>query len=183
MSTLIGCPVQELLEADPSPAEEGPGDPGARQGPRTAGLVVVGLLAAAAGGWFGAPKLAPKASAVLESFRGGASAEGDAEEVEEPSSTEHLLSNLVLNPAGSGGVRFLVASLALVVTEEAGAVLEARDAEARDLVLTVLSARTVEELSDVSRRDEIRQELRSELNGMLGFDGVRQIFFPQFVIQ
>lgn len=176
--------MQELLETDPSLADEGSDATGGRQGPRTAGLVVVGLLAAAAGGWFGAPKLAPRASAAMEGLRGGAPAEGEAEAAEEAAATaEHLLSNLVLNPAGSGGVRFLVASLALVVSEEAATVLEARDAEARDLVLTVLSARTVEELSDVSRRDEIRQELRSEINGMLGFDGVQRIFFPQFVIQ
>jgi len=96
---------------------------------------------------------------------------------------EHEMSNIVLNPAGSGGMRFLVASVALEVTEPALAELEARDSEARDLVSTLLATRTVEILSDVGMRDALRDALREALNAMLGFDGVVRIFFPQFVIQ
>lgn len=174
--------MQDLLEAGAIVAEEGPSDVGGRKGPPMVGLVVVGLLAAMAGGWFGAPRLAPNATEMLDGVleRGSAVEPSPAGAV---ATVEHLIPNLVLNPAGSGGVRFLVASLALVASETAAGLLEERDAEARDLILTILSARTVEQLSDVSSRDEIRSALRSELNAMLGFEGVQQIFFPQFVIQ
>ena len=94
-----------------------------------------------------------------------------------------LIGNLVLNPAESGGTRLLVAAISIDAGPDATEDLTARDAEARDLLLTILSSRTVDELSDVSLRDEIREDLRSALNTLLGYEGVHRIFLPQFVIQ
>ena len=94
-----------------------------------------------------------------------------------------VIESLVLNPASSGGSRFLVATLALEIDEAARVQLANREAESRDLLHTVLAARTVDELSDVALRDEIREDLRVTLNAMLGFEGVHRIFLPQFVIQ
>jgi flagellar FliL protein len=104
---------------------------------------------------------------------------GGGEEAEGPL----LLNSLVLNPAGSGGTRLLVAALSIDADAEAQATLEDRDGEARDLILTILASRTIDELSDIALRDEIREDLRHGLNEMLGWDGVHRIFFPQFVIQ
>lgn len=181
--------MQDTSEAETLGAVDGSGG---RDGPPRVAVALVGMVAAVLGGWFGAPLLLPKASEAVRELRaaeerggeaGGGGGHGEEPETDGAPEVEYMLPNVVLNPANSGGVRFLVATLALVATEEASAILADRDAEARDLVLTVLSARTVEDLSNVSLRDEIRAELRTELNGMLGFDGVVRIFFPQFVIQ
>lgn len=154
-------------------------------------LLAVAALGAGVGGWFGGPIVTPRVADMMASEpsgegddgygggHGGARPYGDASADDGPLAIE----NLILNPAESGGSRFLIATLVLDTDDETRAQLEARDAEARDLLQTVLAIRTVAELSDISLRDEIRDDLRIALNTMLGYEGVRRIFLPQFVIQ
>jgi flagellar FliL protein len=96
----------------------------------------------------------------------------------------HPLDNLVLNPAGSNGTRFLMVNVAIEVKDDKIAQeISARDAEARDAVLRVLGGKTVEELSDVSRRDALKEELQQALNTLFPKGAIRRLYFPQFVIQ
>lgn len=157
-----------------------------RSGPSVLVLVALGLIGAGAGGWFGGPivtpMLAEAAASSGESEGGGDDGHGGGgggEEAEGPL----LIGNLVLNPAGSGGTRLLVAAISIDAGVDTQEILSARDAEARDLLLMILSSRTVDELSDIALRDEIREDLRSALNALLGHDGVHRVFLPQFVIQ
>ena len=157
-----------------------------KAGPSTVVLLLIAALGAGAGGWFGGPLVTPMIAQIAEGGGeggddghggGGGYGSGDAEE------GPFQIENLVLNPAGSGASRFLIATLVLEADEDARTELESRDAEARDLLLTVLSSMTVEELTDISRRNVIRETLRSALNDMLAREGVHRIFLPQFVIQ
>ncbi len=155
-------------------------------------LLAVALVGAGAGGWFGGPVVTPIVAEMMASSPseggddghggggyGGDRPYGDASADDGPLTID----NLILNPAESGGSRFLIATLVLDTNEDTRAELESRDAEARDLLQTVLAIRTVDELSDISLRDEIRNDLRIALNTMLGYEGVHRIFLPQFVIQ
>lgn len=95
-----------------------------------------------------------------------------------------LLENLVLNPSGSGGARYLLASIAIEAADAKGVeALTARDAELKDLVLTALSKKSVEELSDVAGREAIKTELLAAIKERFGKNSVKQLYFPQFVIQ
>ena len=95
-----------------------------------------------------------------------------------------LLENLVLNPAGSGGQRYLLMSVAIeCVDAKSVDGLTARDAELRDVILTTLGKKTVEELSDVSHRDAIKTEILNAVAARFGKTTVKQLYFPQFVIQ
>jgi flagellar FliL protein len=97
----------------------------------------------------------------------------------------YTIENLVLNPAQSGGTRFLLLSIAFELKDE-GSVeeLKARDAELRDLVLATVGKRTVEELTDMTIRDSLKVELQGVAKGLLKKKSrVRRIYFPQFVIQ
>ena len=95
-----------------------------------------------------------------------------------------LLENLVLNPASSGGSRYLLMSIAIESADaKAVAALTLRDAELKDLILTTLSKKTVDELSDVAGREHIKTELISAITERFGKAAVRQLYFPQFVIQ
>lgn len=96
----------------------------------------------------------------------------------------HLVENMVLNPANSGGSRFLLLSVAFAVRD--ASVVKAmtdRDPELRDVILRDLGARTVEELTDITLRDSIKVQLRDAVRQRFGKDTVRDIYFPQFVIQ
>jgi len=158
-------------------------------GPSVMMLLLVAAVGAGLGGWFGAPLATPMVTDLLavvpsggDGSHGGGShggGEGSGSEEQGPLTID----NLILNPAESGGSRFLIATLVLDTDDETRAEIESRDAEIRDLLHTVLDARTVDELSDIGLRDEIREQLRSALNTMLGYEGVHRIFLPQFVIQ
>jgi flagellar FliL protein len=95
-----------------------------------------------------------------------------------------VLNNVVLNPAGSRGTRFLLVSVgfefAPAVTPEEFANSETK---IRDAVIGTLSARTVDELVDYTRRDGIRTEIAGAVDSMFAGRKVRRVFFPQFVIQ
>ncbi len=95
-----------------------------------------------------------------------------------------LLENLVLNPAGSGGSRFLLLSVAIESGKgSSGADFTARDAELRDIILTALGGKTVDQLTDISARDGIKTEIQSAITARFGKTAVKRLYFPQFVVQ
>ena len=174
--------------------------------PLLIGLAAVGLLVGgASGAVFVGPMVAKKmgkATPVLmaagahnpdgEADGGGAAAdaehapdEGQQQESERAESAAvHLLENLVLNPAGSGGGRFLLLSVAIEVgNAKAGEAFKNRDAELRDIILTALGTKSVDELTEISRRDQYKQELLDAVNARFGKQAVKRLYFPQFVVQ
>ena len=185
-----------------NPAEGG-APPPAKSGPKGAVLIgaLVGslVLGGAAGMFAVGPLVAKKSGYVVLPHPAGdsATAEGEGEKSSEKggekekgkegesASSLHLIDNLVLNPAGSGGSRFLMLAAAVEfndskLVEE----MKTRDAEARDVVLRVLGARTVDELSEMKNREAIKKELADSLGVLFGKKkAIRRVYFPQFVIQ
>lgn len=110
----------------------------------------------------------------------GKPAEGGAAEA----AAVHLLENLVLNPAGSGGARYLLLSVAIEVgNAKAGEDFKTRDAELRDIILTALGTKTVEDLTDITHREAFKTELQTAINARFGKKAVKSLYFPQFVVQ
>jgi flagellar FliL protein len=94
------------------------------------------------------------------------------------------LDNLVLNPAGSGGARFLLLTVAIECKDAASVTtMQARDAELRDVVLTTLGLKTVEQLAEIGAREQIKTDLVGALNERFGKKTVVRVYFPQFVVQ
>jgi len=94
------------------------------------------------------------------------------------------INDLLINPAGSGGNRFLVVSIG--VEAKRGAVLEeltSKDIVVRDAVLRLLSRRTAEELGSIELRDQIKDDLLDELNAILQDGEVERLYFTQYLIQ
>jgi flagellar FliL protein len=121
-----------------------------------------------------------EAAADGEHAEPGADGEGGAASAK----SVHVLDNVVLNPAASGGTRFLLLSVAFELKN--AAVLEemkSRDAELRDVVLVTLGSKTVEQLSDMSSREPLKAELRAAAEKSFKKGGIKRIYFPQFVIQ
>jgi flagellar FliL protein len=175
--------------------EQAPSDGEAAPAPASGGkkmlpillVVLGGLIFGGASGFFMvgpavAKKVAPAAAGAEKAEapkEEEAAAEGEGGEAK-----VFLLDNMVLNPAGSSGQRFLLVSIALRLTNaEIETELKARDAEVRDAMLRVLGAKHVEELSDITQRDRIKDELRKALDEILKPGSVKGLYFPQFVIQ
>lgn len=173
-------------------------------------LAIVGGIAAggAAGAFFVGPALAegiaPK-SAMTASAKGehGDGAAGDDESADEEGEGEdekggkegaegaaakpvYTIDNLVLNPAQSGGTRFLLLTLAFELKDDATLEeMKTRDAELRDAVLMTVGAKSVEYLSNMTVRDSLKSELKTAAGKLFPKkkNAIRRIYFPQFVIQ
>lgn len=155
-----------------------------RGGMRTIGLSAAGFAAGLAVGLLlVGPALAGNDSATARP-RASAAAEDSAQQAARGRAI-HLIDNIVLNPAQSGGTRFLLLAVAAEVAD-AGIVeeLKTRDAEVRDVLLRVVGANTVERLMDLSVRDSLRAHLADSLGVLLSRrNAVRRVYFPQFVVQ
>jgi flagellar FliL protein len=160
------------------------------------GMVAVGaVIGSAVGVAFLGPMVATKAGKTLPAAAAHDSASADGEHAAPAEGGEggeggaaeaavHLLDNLVLNPAGSNGSRFLLLSVAI----EASAApmvetFKSRDAELRDIVLTALGTKSVDELTDMSKRDVFKTDLAKAIDEHFGKKAVKRLYFPQFVVQ
>lgn len=96
----------------------------------------------------------------------------------------HVVENLVVNPAQSGGTRYLISTIAFSVKDSTVVQkMGERDAEVRDALLKVLGAKSVVQLSDMVARPALKEEVRTAVGGLFGKTAVKDVFFPQFVIQ
>ncbi len=184
----------EGAAAPPEGAEASPPKKG-KSGIVLIGTLVGGLVVGVAAGLFAVGPMMAKSSGYVVPVGAetdSAAAEGGGEHGEAKgegaAASVHLIDNLVLNPAGSGGTRFLMMAAAIEFADAKHVEdLKARDAEARDMVLRVMGARSVEELADMTKRDGIRQELADSIVTLFPKKdrkkAIKRVYFPQFVIQ
>jgi flagellar FliL protein len=161
-------------------------------------LALIAVLSLAGGTAAGAFGLGPVVSSAL--IGDGGQAAGDsaiAEKKEkkakggghgEASSAEavalYTIDNLVVNPAGTQGTRFLVVSLAVRLSDlGTNEEMLAHDPEIRDALLSLLSQRNVEQLSDPTARDSLKSVLQATIETVVGKGKITNILLPQFVLQ
>jgi flagellar FliL protein len=152
------------------------------------GVLAGGIIAGVALGLFVVGPMfvgAPDAHAAATDSTSQEEEGNDGEHKEGEGATSlHVMENVVLNPAGSGGTRFLMMG-AVFEAKDAAIVneLKARDAEARDVVLRVMGAKSVDELAETSNRERLKAELIDSMNVLFKKGAIRRVYFPQFVIQ
>ena len=137
-------------------------------------LGIAGIIAGSAVGLFGIGPVLAKRKAAPPATK--------AEEVR--SAVTHALDNLVLNPAGSSGTRFLMVTAAFEL-KNAGAeqFMKDHEAEVRDKILALLGRKTVDELTDPAQRDGIKKQVLEAVIPIFPKGDVLKVFFPQFVVQ
>lgn len=183
------------MSEEAAPAAAAPAPAAKKSGPTaiaTIGIVAAALLGGLAAGMFlVGPRLAPKphdahAAAAEEEAEedgghGGKGAHGGKEAAGRP---VYRLDNLIVNPAGSQGSRFLLATVALEVSsEKTRDALSTREAELRDLVISTMERHTLQELTMPGARDSMRAELAAAVGRLAGPKSGLRVFLPQFVIQ
>jgi flagellar FliL protein len=94
------------------------------------------------------------------------------------------IEDIVINPSGSGGTRYLCTTVAFestapLVAEE----VTEREPQIRDTLIEILSRRTVDELSALSTREELRLEIKTAVNEMLVTGEVVGVYLSNFVLQ
>jgi flagellar FliL protein len=99
----------------------------------------------------------------------------------------YLIEGLIVNPAGTRATRYLRVAAALEFDAEKNPLLaeelSRREHQFKDLFITELSARTVDELVDARVKEEIREELLARLNRNVRDGQLQNLYFTEYVIQ
>ena len=128
----------------------------------------------------GAPEkqAAGESSAHGEKSEGGEEGEGGAEP------NIYIVKDVILNPAGTNGTRFLLTTVGFEVsTAEAKKEIEAKDVQVRDALNTILTAKSLTTLSMPENRDSIRQEITERVGKLLRTGKLSNVYFSKFIIQ
>lgn len=96
----------------------------------------------------------------------------------------HLIENIIVNPAGTGGRRFLSTSIGFELSSpEATSAFETREAVVRDALITILSSQSIPELSDFKQREKLRRLIQLRVEKLLETDQIAAVYFTEFVLQ
>lgn len=177
--------VEEAPEPAPAPR---------RMGPML--LMIAGIAGGGLGGLAGAyliaPRLAGKAAPAAATAEAAPAAtapadgDGSAKKPTKAAGPPHIyrIDNVIVNPAGSDGTRFLMASVAYEVPDDAAEqALHAREVELRDDVVSVLETKTMGQLTQPHARDTLKTQLLDIAHHVLGPQMQIGVYLPQFVIQ
>jgi flagellar protein FliL len=144
-------------------------------------LVVLGVLG---GGGFAAWKffLQPKAEDAAEN----ATAEGAGEHKVEAETGGQLvtLDSFVVNLSDPMGRRYLKTTLDVEVANAAAAAeLTAAMPKVKDTLLLLLSSKSFADISSMDKKIELKNDIVSRLNQIIGKNKVRNVYFTEFVVQ
>ena len=127
-----------------------------------------------------APATQPAPAPAPEPKAGAAGAPGEGAE---PGKLVKL-EGLIVNPAGSQGTRFLMASVAFETTRPTDqAILQARDVQVRDLVTSLLEKQSIAVLTAPGARDTLRAQLAQVVLPLLPAGGHVNVYISQLVVQ
>ena len=125
--------------------------------------------------------LAPKA----DDLGGAAVSTVDYEaDLEETMSYTYAMDTFVVNLNDPGGKRYLKTNIELeYITEALGEELARRLPQLRDLILLLLSSKSLDDIQSVDGKIALRRELIQRINQTLTSGKIRNLYFTQFVIQ
>ena len=191
-----------MSEEKTTPAEgttEGAAAPAAKAaaGPAPIVLIAVIIVALVAGAALGSLLVAPQ---VIKARHAAAVAAAKdphkkdkkkdkkkGKEGEAGKASVYKIDNIIVNPAGSGGGRFLMCSVVIQPEDDKLVdVFREHEVELRDRVLTMLTNTTLDQINAVGGRDSLRAKLAVTVRAVLDKDdqdAELKVFLPQFVLQ
>ena len=101
-----------------------------------------------------------------------------------PAGNMFMISDIIVNPAGTGGTRFLSTSIGFEVEKSsASGRLTEKEAIIRDALITILSSQSIPELSDFRQRDRLRLVIERRVEKILKSEDIAAVYFTEFVLQ
>jgi flagellar protein FliL len=116
----------------------------------------------------------------------GAAADHEEKKGEGAESTTQIvvIKDVIVNPAGTNGSRLLVTTVGLEVpTVEAKTELEQKEVQTRDVLVTILTGKRLEELTAPEQRDALREEISQRVNKLLSNGKLKNVYISKFIIQ
>lgn len=141
------------------------------------------------------PMLAPSAEASAtevveeavaeEEESSGGHGGGHGEAVADASESDYFtFESIVVNPAGTAGTRFLSCSVSFQMADDkAYSTFERAEVQIKDLLITILSSKSVDELADINSRNEMRLEMLKAANRLVAPAAAKAVYLTDFVLQ
>ena len=126
-----------------------------------------------------------------------AKAEPAKEENKEAAASEHgesgehegateffTIESIVVNPAETQGTRYLSCSVSFeVASKEDLKAFEEKSVKIKDLLITILSSKTVDELADIKLRNDMRRQILAVVNRFTAPAQASAVYLTDFVLQ
>lgn len=126
-----------------------------------------------------------------------AKAEPVKEEKKEAAASEHgeggehegateffTIESIVVNPAETQGTRYLSCSVSFeVASKEDLKAFEEKSVKIKDLLITILSSKTVDELADIKLRNDMRRQILAVVNRFTAPAQASAVYLTDFVLQ
>lgn len=128
-----------------------------------------------------------------ETVEAGEEAQDSTEEGEESEDSEaesveigkHIFSieDIIVNPTGTNGQRLLLVSMAFDVKDEAQLEsIKQKEFVVKDMVISTLSSKTMNELSAIGQKDSLKAEISQGLASLLPKLKINSVYFSKYVI-
>ena len=109
---------------------------------------------------------------------------GEADEEEGVASNIYQVDGIIVNPAATGGSRFLTTNIGFEMSDdESMESFKSQEIKIRDALISILSSKTVTELSDLQSREKVRQQILNTVNQLCQPAKAEAIYFVDYVLQ
>jgi flagellar FliL protein len=96
----------------------------------------------------------------------------------------YSIKDIVVNPAGTAGSRFLSVSFGFELgSASLMSEFESREPIVRDVLITILSSKTLAELTDAKQKEVMRVQIKKRLSQVLDTEELSGVYFTDFVLQ
>jgi flagellar basal body-associated protein FliL len=130
---------------------------------------------------FVSPAPAPAGEASEPASEATGSHEGTGESAEQ---NIYVVKDLIVNPAGTNGTRFLLTTIGFeVTTGEGKKELENKDVQIRDVLNSILTSKDLAVLVNAEEREPLRQEISEKVGELLKKGSLTNVYFSKFIIQ
>ncbi len=96
----------------------------------------------------------------------------------------YTIKDIVINPAGTSGSRFLSVSFGFdLASAEVESQFDQREPLIRDALITIMSSKTVAQLTDAREKEITRLQIKKRLSDLLKTGDISAVYFTDFVLQ
>ena len=96
----------------------------------------------------------------------------------------YSIQDIVINPAGTGGSRFLSVSFGFELeSAKLVARFEEREPIIRDALITILSSKTIAQLTDPKQKEVVRFQIKKRIAQLMKTDDLAGVYYTDFVLQ
>jgi len=148
-------------------------------------IAVVMIAAGYFGGQFMAGGSSSEETETASSKASGHGSESSGKEEHSTVSSEiYLMEDIIVNPAGTGGTRFLTIAIGFEIgSENTKSLFESKEAIIKDALITILGSKTIQQLSDAKEKEITRYQIRKRVEHLLKVEDLSAVYFTDFVLQ